>query len=839
MKTGSHLRTTALRALLGFLAPLLALIIWWSWWRTSHLVAEQSRQSLEFQVRLAVSRLSDHLHDTVIDTEDLARNPVVINAIADGPEFSSVLLGPLLRTQGNQEGRSTLVTGSDGRAIWSSVPMATDPLRSRQVAEAIGTGKRSITLQGPLLRIIVPVHYALTGSYEGAVVIEVPLTQAMEQARTGLTAHLRLEGPDGPVVSAKPIVASLDAAEPLDREPVANLHLRAVVSQPLADLQRPVEEQLRDHAIAGMVALLVAAGGSVLVVQRLTRRLVRLAEATHGTGDPARIPDLGQDEVGDLARTLRTLLTDLQAAHRDLEAQVAQRTNQLKDAMVLGRMGAWSFDVSEGLFTFGDEFYAIFATTAGAQGGYRMTPEAYASRFIPEENRAIIASTMAEVMSSRDPGRLWTADHPILRGDGSRGVIAVRFRTVHDATGQIVRLVGVNQDITERKRLEEDLARSRDAAEAANRAKSAFLATMSHEIRTPLNGVIGMANLLEQTRLAEDQRDMVVTITSSGRHLLTVINDILDFSKIEAGRFDLETIPFRPRHSLREALEPFAPAAMAKGLVIDTQVASTVPDLVVGDPGRLRQILTNLVGNAVKFTDAGRVTVTLAGSPTAEDRMALDITVTDTGIGMTPEQQRCLFQPFVQADATITRRFGGSGLGLAICKRLAELMGGSIVVASTPGQGTTFRVRVLLGTTTAGTAKVVTPLPTTSRRARILVVEDNPVNQRVVTLMLKHLGHESVLAMDGREALDLLARERFDAVLMDCQMPVMDGLAATRALRDPATPVLNHRIPVIALTANAMQGDREDCLAAGMDDFLAKPIDATTLAAALGRWLPA
>jgi signal transduction histidine kinase len=382
-----------------------------------------------------------------------------------------------------------------------------------------------------------------------------------------------------------------------------------------------------------------------------------------------------------------------------------------------------------------------------------------------------------------------------------------------------------------------DLARARDEAERASRAKDIFLANMSHEIRTPMNAVIGLTELLLDESLEAQQRDYVETVRDSGRHLLGIIDDILDFSKIEAGRIDIAEERFDLIGCVEGCVEMFRPIAADKGVALEQRMAPQTPRHVLGDVGRVRQVLMNLLGNAVKFTDAGSIDVVLHAQPAGGSAWSVGVEVCDTGIGMPPELAKRLFQPFVQGDFSATRRYGGSGLGLVISKRLSELMGGTIGFDSVPARGTTFRF-----TFSAGAVPDAAPAATAvrlrvpeaaaePRRLRVLVVEDNLVNQAVAAGLLRKLGHEAELAGDGVEALEAIERNAYDVVLMDVQMPRMDGLTAARRIceRWPG----DQRPRIIAMTANAFTEDREACLEAGMDAYLPKPVELARLKAEL------
>ncbi|HSR54272.1 MAG TPA: CHASE domain-containing protein [Acidobacteriota bacterium] len=440
----------------------------------------------------------------------------------------------------------------------------------------------------------------------------------------------------------------------------------------------------------------------------------------------------------------------------------------------------------------------------------------------------------------------WLCSYLIIDiGRRSRIERLVRLRTAELSSAN----ERLKKEVAERLKAEAEMRQAKEAAERANKAKTNFLANMSHEIRTPMNGVIGMTELLLEGELSAKQRQFAEIIDGSAGTLLKIINDILDFSKIEAGKMHLEPVPFNLRRTVEESADLLAAKAREKSLELRIVYPDDVPSLLVGDPVRLRQVLSNLLGNAIKFTEEGYVQVEVLG--TAQDGEALlEVRVEDSGIGVPAEKIDMLFEKFTQADPSTTRKYGGTGLGLAISKQLVEMMGGSLSAKSQPGKGSCFFFRLSLPLDAQGLApdrpsapeadirRLARPSngysPAGSRSLRrILVAEDNLVNQKVALRLLERLGCEAEVASNGRKAVSMFQRSDYDLVFMDCQMPEMDGYEATAEIRRLQG---EEEVPIIAMTAHAMQGSREKCLQAGMDDYIAKPVSKEALQTILDRW---
>ncbi len=522
-------------------------------------------------------------------------------------------------------------------------------------------------------------------------------------------------------------------------------------------------------------------------------------------GRPMRLVGINEDVTDRVRKDLRERQARL----------LAEQTSRL------AHVAGWRLDLGNEAVEWTEGVYRIHDRAVG-------TPPtlAEAIAYYTPESRAVINEAIER---ARQTGTNWDVEAEIVTDRDRRIWVRVIGEPVFEGEG-CVALVGAIQDITDQHAVREELLEAREQAVASNRSKSEFLANMSHELRTPLTSILGFAGLaMEEPEFAASH---LATVRRNGEHLLAVINDLLDLSKVEAGKLQLDLVPTDVRRLIQEMSSQYTQRASEKGLMLRTAIASDVPSLVTSDPTRLRQILHNLLGNAMKFTDRGEVSLTVGVEPEPDRHglRSLAITVRDTGVGMTPDQLGRAFLPFEQADASTSRRYGGTGLGLAITWRLVEMLGGTIKATSEPGKGSEFVVRTPVieaaqlaeePDTPAADAPVCPPASASSplERARVLVVDDGVDNRRLLDLYLTRAGAEVEQAASGYEAIESAGLTAFDLILMDLQMPGMDGLEATKRLRE-----LGVRAPIVAMTAHAMPGYRERCLAAGCDALLTKPV---------------
>ena len=532
-----------------------------------------------------------------------------------------------------------------------------------------------------------------------------------------------------------------------------------------------------------------------------------------------------RDETGEIGGVVCAALdvTDLVTA-----VETAERSEQrLQMAAEIAELHVWEVDYQRQTLLSDEGMARIFGRTLTYD---EVTDGSHTT--IHPLDREEIGARWAQAVASNEP---YFPEYRVARQDGAEVWIACTLKVMRDEAGAPLRMLGALQDITARKLAESALVKAKEEAEAANQAKSTFLATMSHEIRTPLNGVLGMAQAMARDDLSAIQRERLDVVRQSGETLLAILNDVLDLSKIEAGKLELEVAPFDLEELALGAHASFTAIANRKGLSFNLVVEPAARGSYLGDSTRLRQVIYNLVSNALKFTTTGEVRVRLA----REDG-ELCVEVCDTGVGMSPGQLSRLFQKFEQADASTTRRYGGTGLGLAICRELCTLMGGTIGAVSREGEGSTFIARLPIPAAAAGV--VSTPVESDLLRGglpplRVLAAEDNLINQLVLQTLLHQAGIEPVMVADGAQALEAWRTGQWDVILMDVQMPVMDGPTATRTIREEEARLGRARTPIVALTANAMAHQVAEYYGAGMDDFVPKPLEAALLFAALERTL--
>ena len=825
-------------------------------------IPSNQTQALQSAANVIGEVLSGDLNSEIGESRQLSQSSLVWTALTDSTGREAYLR-PFLIDRTKKSGGSQIgLLDYRGRLVLGDLPINLEQKVHSQAVDAVLSDKRSrvqVLSNGdhPSLLTIFPVIFPYTKDAIGALVtvidISIPFQKRVSAVDDGTgvavlhKSKLIAAHPSQQSDQYSEAIFSLDIDETIDGGP---LSLKVFsINNPLVD---PI---FRLVLLSVLLAVLLGAlvwRISGYLAQRITRRLSLLALAcqssTNGRADA--IPDdPSDDEIGVLSRTLRKVLTEHEQINKRLEDLVDDKSLQLtasedrfRSAIDVIDEAFAIFDPQDRLSYFNEKYRQIYPSIADVIETGRTFEEmvrTWKERGQGEPLTGSIDSWVAERVAAHQSG-----GELIQQVDEGRWLRIVERKTT---TGHIV---GFRVDITE-------LVRATSEAQKANLAKSSFLATMSHEIRTPMNGILGMAQLLLMPNLQAGQRNGYArTILSSGQTLLTLLNDILDLSKIEAGKFQLESTAFAPEAMIHETGNLFAGAAQAKGLQLDCQWHGASNQRYLADSNRLRQMLSNLVGNAIKFTRTGGVLIEVKEIERSEKIGVLEFTVSDTGIGIAADKLDLLFKPFSQADSSTTREFGGSGLGLSIVRNLAIAMGGSVGVSSELGKGSRFwfKVQVCPVTETQESRKserlaldVKSEVAATLLHGHVLVVEDNLVNCTVIESLLESLGVTVSTVHDGLQAIDAVEQaepgvnddqpKRPDLILMDLHMPVLDGYGATVKIRQWEADSQRPRLPIVALTADAFEEDRQHCLAVGMDDFLTKPIALDDLKAVLAKWL--
>ncbi|ETX01392.1 MAG: hypothetical protein ETSY2_37255 [Candidatus Entotheonella gemina] len=974
-----------LRVILLRVLPPTILVLFGISYVVSHVVGNAVKRSVyehtETQARHAVDITSRKLEAIIDSISTLATNDFVVSA-AIHTRLHKRYIRPFFRSLRlpGVAGAAMTMTDYKGGTIAANYR---NPKSYRDVPwfSHVMAGNPHIELSSNGMLIAVPIKYGLLP--EGMIAVEFSSPDVTKiltiMPQTG--AHAIADATGTVLFSSNPKLArigqqlpSADSANWLQvrKEVPGPPQLTLLTAQSLSDAFAPLKQLQQYLWLAMLLGLLVQTLGVMLTVRSVTRRLSAFVDKLQAIGRKGNLgeqmPETGPAELRDMAQSFNEMTEKLQltTVSRDYVDNVL---NSMTDTLLVTTL--------EGSIRRANPAACLLL-------GYRedeLIGQALSLVYPQAETEFLVTNQQATARS--DDNASYGLETTYRSKHGIDIPVSFSGAFMRSRDGALQGIVCVAQDITERKRSEDALRQAKEQAESANQAKSIFLATMSHEIRTPMNGVIGMSGLLLDTELSDEQREFAETVRQSGEALLVIINDILDFSKIEADRLDLELIDFDLRTTVEDVLDLLSEQAHRKGLELTCQINADTPSWVSGDPGRIRQVLTNLVGNAVKFTETGEISVRVSLDQQEAPGVVIRFAVTDTGIGISPESQQKLFQPFSQADGSTTRKYGGTGLGLAISKQLANLMGGEIGVESVPGQGSTFwftvrltalpqplsppkrlddlhDVRVLcvddnetnrkilqgqlqswglevdcvesgpaalaqlravhwqsrlydlvildhrmpgmdglevareikatpafaamrlvlltsiaqrgqhaeaqrigfaayltkptrqshlydcIATVMGASSQEVPAIPITRHtieenrsqaRAKVLVVEDNIVNQKVAIRLLEKCNCRADVAANGQEAVDAIARIAYDCVLMDCLMPDMDGFAATAMIRQRELTT-GQRIPNIAMTANAMQGDRERCIVAGMDDYISKPVKVDALRDILQKWIP-
>ncbi|CAA7621965.1 ATP-binding protein [Magnetospirillum sp. SS-4] len=820
---------------------------------TWSIIVENIQGKVDAQAGMLAQKVELTLGDLQHDMDALARNPLISNALVD-TAGRKTYLDPFLKgyRADDLNGVAVQLYDFQGQLYASNRTAGKDAVSpsTSWFSEALAGTPRA-EIEGDQVVLAFPVIYPGTGTPEGVLAARISSSALAGRvfAQLPLNQNVSLSARGGRVIAAAGEAfkaGDIVAAKQLHFvEPLAGAGIELRISHPRHEAMLPVTRFIMLFTLVGALALAATFILAWLAARRLTGRLACLSAAATAVAADSQanveIDSSGEDEVAQLASSLAAMLGNLREAKRTLEDKVEARTAELTQAQIrLGRQAERldailanvldsiiSVDPLGTIITANPATERIFGWPLDELRGKNI------SLLMPEDLRAGHGAYMRRYAEFGERGGVVGKDRQLVgqRRDGSQFPMELSISVVGQGSESF--LIGLIRDISERREAEKRTEEARLLAENANRAKSEFLAVMSHEVRTPLNGILGSVDLLLRSDLAPDQRRLAEVARNSGRSLLTIVGDILDMSKMEAGRLELNEADYDMRRLVAESVEMVEPLARGKSLGLNVEFSDDLPRWLKGDPDRLRQIFGNLLNNAVKFTDQGGVTLSVA--PDRHRPGFMSLRVADTGAGIGDGDLNRLFTPFTQVDGSLRRRHGGTGLGLAICRNLVGAMGGTIAVTSSLGQGSTFVVTLPIreGEEPEPVEEHLDSVPRLA--GRVLLAEDSEANQLVATAMLAPTGLEVDCVNNGRAAVEAVATGRYDLVLMDVTMPEVDGLEATRLIRALSEDVRD--IPVIAMTALAMQGDAEMCLEAGMNDYLTKPLSLELMLSKLATWL--
>ncbi len=809
-------------------------------------IREAIEHSHASTVAIIAGNLGVILENKTNNLAELSANPLIWTALSDATGREAYLR-PFLSQQNQQTHfqmallnyRGLFVAGAERLINTDSQPV------QRMIQRVIERQKPDSVTEDQRLWLAFPVLYPYTDDVIGVLVgvndLKHLLVEVSHHLNSTTGIDLMQEGQpllQMPVSDGEAIGERHFPAQEVVRHPhYIDLYQILVQIYGLTNpIYKPVFRFLQLFVLLSLLFAWVVWRITRLFSQQITSRLNRLAEVIQANpkGGGEAIPfDDQEDEIGTLSRALREALQAQYQISSHLEQLVEQRTLELERshtalnrAQSIAHVGSWEIDIQSGQLSWSEESYRMF----GLPLGQPLSFGDFVQIVYMDDRHLVVAAWEAALCQIRP----YDIEYRISVA-GKRRWIHALAQIQFDAHGLACYALGTIHDITVIKEAAARLKQAKEVADAANQAKSLFLATMSHEIRTPMNAVIGLTTLALETALTPQQRDYLQKISGASQSLLAIINDILDFSKIEAGRMELECCPFHLPQLLESLINQSQILAAKRQIALRLELDAALVAMVQGDKTRLGQILLNLMGNAIKFTERGEVVVRVAQIQRLDQQQMVRFEVQDSGIGMTLEQQQRLFQPFSQADRTITRRYGGTGLGLAISRQLVELMSGQLKVSSRLGEGSLFQFELLLPCSEEGEAAALRRNWCGSFSGyRVLLVEDNLLNQQVAQEFLKRLGFKVDLAEDGVKAVEAVARSRYDLVLMDLHMPHLDGYGATAQIRRRYSA---QELPILAMTADAFSEDRKRCLEMEMNDHIPKPFDALQLPQTLARWL--